>query len=445
MNDRNDQKKLQKYKDRVYNFLDANRHDDENKDRPTHVAFGNFMGKFSLDKDKQKEFMRLYINAVENGVLDMSILETQNEYGPLIIDIDLEIPIEDYKNTRLYDTDLVKKIIEKYILAINYYLLVTPDKYKICVFEKKKPQEKDTTIKDGIHIILPELCVQSKIRHLIRYRAVKLCIDDDIFSEFTQPPEKIIDKAVVSTNGWFMYGSKKQAGYLYELTTMYDNKLNTIYDHTKGILYDHINSTQTFEKYDNKTLIKYLSLRSKNYTANKMTELNDINSDSDIEVECNEHGINTHIKSEQIKYISGNKEDEMRKASKFVSMLSSKRADDYHDWIRVGLVLHNIETSLLSTWIEFSKRCTAKFKEGECEKAWRVMKNPTSRNLLTIRSLSYWAKQDDPKQYDSYIKEEFRNIMNKSLNGDTYSLAKSIYAKYSDKFVCSSIKSNIWL
>ena len=34
--------------------------------------------------------------------------------------------------------------------------------------------------------------------------------------------------------------------------------------------------------------------------------------------------------------------------------------------------------------------------------------------------------------------------MKKSLNGNTYYLAKSFYAKYSDRFVCSSSKNNIW-
>ena len=34
--------------------------------------------------------------------------------------------------------------------------------------------------------------------------------------------------------------------------------------------------------------------------------------------------------------------------------------------------------------------------------------------------------------------------MKKSLDGNTYYLAKSVYSKYSDRFVCSALKSNIW-
>jgi len=143
MTDLNNQNKLQKYKDRVYNFLDGNRYDEESKERPTHIAYGGFTGKFTLSGEKQKEFMRLYTSAIKHGIFDMSILETQNEYGPIIIDLDFKIPIEDYKGGRLYNKELIKKVLERYIIAIDHYLLISPDKYKICIFEKKKTQEKD--------------------------------------------------------------------------------------------------------------------------------------------------------------------------------------------------------------------------------------------------------------------------------------------------------------
>ena len=55
-------------------------------------------------------------------------------------------------------------------------------------------------------------------------------------------------------------------------------------------------------------------------------------------------------------------------------MLSDKRSSDYHDWIKVGLALHNIDNSLLLVWIEFSKKCESKYKEGECEKIWNTIK-----------------------------------------------------------------------
>jgi hypothetical protein len=133
---------------------------------------------------------------------------------------------------------MIKEIITKYNESIKYYLNISngdlKNEVKCCVFEKSKPTNKEGVLKDGFHLIFPDTCVQTKLRHLIRNRVVESCISDNIFSDFTNSPEKIIDKAVVSTNGWFLYGSKKSSGYLYELTKIYDIKLNLIYNHNKA-------------------------------------------------------------------------------------------------------------------------------------------------------------------------------------------------------------------
>ena len=437
---------MQKYKDRLQTFMNANRHDDEMKVKPSHTSFGAFAGRFFFDENKQKELYKLYIKALDYGVSDLSVLETQSEYGPIIVDIDLEKPIDDVHSSdeRLYTKKHIRKVIEEYVKAIEHYLLVSPDKFKACVFEKDKSQEKTTTYKDGFHIMFPELCVHYKIRYLIRSRVVKACEEKNMFDGFTQPVDKIIDKAVIMSNAWFMYGSRKPTNSSYKFTKMYNHKLELMYDHVKGEMYDNINGTVSEHTYTNDELVKYFSLKSKVYCERKATELNDDNSESDIEVECNELGIN-NVRTDVVQCeIPINKEDDVRKACKYISMLSNNRAKDYHDWIRVGLVLHNIDKSLIFAWVDFSKKCSEKFKEGECEKMWRTMKNPVTGNVLTIRSLAFWAKQDDPKQYEAFIKEEFRVTMHKSINGNTFYLAKSIYAKYADRYICSSIKNNIW-
>jgi hypothetical protein len=43
-----------------------------------------------LDNLQKKELLSLYSKAVKVGVNDFSILETQKDYGPVIVYIDLE-------------------------------------------------------------------------------------------------------------------------------------------------------------------------------------------------------------------------------------------------------------------------------------------------------------------------------------------------------------------
>jgi len=443
--------KFDDYKRQVYAFLDTCRYTDTNKLKPTHLSYGLFQGKFVLDELQRKQFLSLYIKAIDAGTTDLSILEIQKEYAPLIVDIDLESLEENYPNNkRLYTNDMIKEIITKYNESIKYYLNISngdlKNEVKCCVFEKSKPTNKEGVLKDGFHLIFPDTCVQTKLRHLIRNRVVESCINDNIFSEFTNSPEKIIDKAVVSTNGWFLYGSKKSSGYLYELTKIYDIKLNLIYNHNKAkkMQLDNVaqNIHSTHEYYTTKKLIKYLSIQDEKYSKDRATNTN--YSEHEINAQCNNNGVNNTIATENIRFdIPLSKEDDVRRSLKYVSMLNDSRANDYHDWLRIGLVLHNIDISLLSAWIDFSKK-SSKYKEGECEKIWKTMKNPSSGNVLTIRSLAYWAKSDNPDQYEMFTASEFKTMMRKSLDGNTYYLAKSIYIKYSDRFVCSAIKSNIW-
>ena len=424
-------KKLDKFKCKVYDFLNLHRHEDPEV-KPTHLSYGLFGGKFVLDKSAKKEFLKIYVEALEAGVKDFSILETQQEYGPIIVDIDLEVPSDDYvENSRLYDEGLINNITEKYIDAINKYLDV-PEDQKIFITEKDKPTKKgDDMYKDGFHIMFPSLCIQTSLRHLIRHTVVRMCMDDGTLANYSNSPDKIIDKAVVSTNAWFMYGSKKPT-------------VDTTYKITNVLNFDmqNIADESNFTKED---IIKYLSIQQSSYAKKYATPIKKEFADSDLDAECERLGINSAVKAEELKFdIPSNKEDDVRRANKYTTMLNPNRAGDYHDWLRVGLALHNIDQCMLPTWIEFSKKCSKKYKDGECEKVWRNFKNPTNGCALTIRSLAFWAKQDDPKEFKAFNKEEFSNNMKKSLNGDTYYLAKCAHSRYSDRFVCSNISGKVW-
>mgnify|MGYP002737855954 CR=1 FL=1 len=69
--------------------------------------------------------------------------------------------------------------------------------------------------------------------------------------------------------------------------------------------------------------------------------------------------------------------------------LAPSRADNYSDWIRVGMILYN-EGVDIDTWREWSRRST-KFQEGACEKAWASFR----KSSLTIASLWAMVKTDN--------------------------------------------------
>jgi len=438
---------LKKYSESVTNFLDKHRIDQG--DSYTHLSYGSYQGRMKLDtKEKLKEFYKVYCEAIENGVENLSILEKQQEYAPIIVDIDIEVPIEtekeDEEPERYYTESMVKKIIIYYFEAIYEYLNPSEGDMIASLFEKKAPTKKDTKYKEGFHIIFHRISAQTNVRHLIRKHVVEKCEQSGLFEDFGQSADKIIDIAVVSRNSWFMYGSKKSGSFPYRLTKIYSTK-KLIYDHDLGEHYsEETGEVVDTNKFTNTSLIKNYSLYNPLFTKKNATPFADNITESEIYAKCEEIGIVSSVKAEQVKYeISSKQDDDIRRATKYVAMLTENRADDYHEWIKVGLALHNVHNSMLPTWIEFSKM-SKKFKAGECEKSWDNFKTPSNTSVLTIRSLAYWARKDDPKRYEQFVKEEFANNMKNCLTKTTYSLAKLAYTKYSERFVCSSIKNNSW-
>ena len=181
-----------------------------------------YKGKFNLDKNQIKEFTKLYAEAVSNGAV-FSIGEIPKDYGPLLIDIDMEMPQKDcngerlyhYSGDRLYNHDMICEIIDAYRTASTDYLNLSNEELTVSLFEKPKPCNKKDKIKDGFHLIFQGVVVHYKLRYLIRDKVVKLLSDSPTFKNYCL--DKIIDKAVVNTNCWLLPGSKKPDGYLYEL------------------------------------------------------------------------------------------------------------------------------------------------------------------------------------------------------------------------------------
>jgi hypothetical protein len=244
-----------------------------------------------------------------------------------------------------------------------------------------------------------------------------------MFKNFTKNINDIIDKAVVYTNSWLLPNSKKNDGYLYQLTNIYDIDNNSI---------------EIIKTISNKLkLIKLYSLYNKRDEEHESTLLEDITFE-DIEIEFDKIDKKSNIKNtvEPIS-ISENQEEKIIMTTFLVSLLNQERCDDHGEWMRVGWALHNIDTSLLHLWIDFSKR-SSKFTEGKCEEQWYHMREEG----LTIRSLKRWAEEDNYSKYHEYMNMNLNNVLEKSLSRDTYLVAKAFYIKYQDRFVCTN--GNIW-
>lgn len=421
--------KVAKYIATVNGILEEGRIPYGEKTNITHVSMGGNKGKFRLNKNLRKKLTKSLAEATEYG-LEFHIAEMPKEYGPVIFDIDLEVLKSDFTDGRLYDENMIVEVVEYYNEAIKKYLDVDENQCKVCIFEKDKVKDREITVRDGFHGFFHEICTSSKVRHLIRNYVVSKAEESETFNKFTKDVNEIFDKSIINTNPWLMYGCRKNEGSVYKVTKVLQLDGENVKDYGPESLGDQLRKTKLF------------SIQQKAWVAENAAPYNEDYSEELIDSEYNELGFNNKklVADEEYDNLPEMKKQDIEKARVLLSMISDNRAKNYMDWIRVGWALHNIDRSLLVDWIEFSQRCPNKFKEGECEEIWGGMRGEG----LTIRSLVHWAKEDNPEEFKKFLASEYEHFLTKSLDINTYYIAKALHNKYADRFVCVSNKNNVW-
>jgi len=77
-------------------------------------------------------------------------------------------------------------------------------------------------------------------------------------------------------------------------------------------------------------------------------------------------------------------------ALSYLNALDFYRADDYDEWLNVGMALHSVDNSLLSSWEKWSAQ-SAKYKPGDCQRKWLSF---STGGGVTLGTLAHMAKLD---------------------------------------------------
>ena len=113
--------------------------------------------------------------------------------------------------------------------------------------------------------------------------------------------------------------------------------------------------------------------------------------------------------------------------------------------MHIGWALYNISNGSengLALWLNFSSKCSEKFKESDCISIWDKMQR--NDPPLTIGTLAYFAREDNPVAYSKIIDSYTDEYIKQSLDGSHNDLAKACRERYGTEFVCASISQNIW-
>lgn len=467
-------------------------------------------GAYDIAEGELEQFFEMYVNyaIVNNG--SVNITERQCLYGPILVDVDLKYTFD--SGTEIVNRDFpdatmrrhtefhIKSIIYHYFNSARRYLCLDDTRRNIVlVFHRPNAYIKDGIIKDGIHMIFPEIVCDKYVRHMIYNDVITALSVDGVFTDtvsedvqlkglIDRVPNSIIDKAVVSRNNWTLYGSRKKETLPYKLTHIYSitspihNSSDTL-NPTEFYCSNIISERNRFDQYSEHNLPKYLSVRGKcakdavHYISSTVKQkVNEWYKNTegvkritiDKPVDHNKEQIvdisPQTVKGKVLPNVSNSasvalsllakgasplvtaivtNKVSMSEVSALVGMLSDERAYTHDTWIRVGWCLYalsNGTNEYFPLFVEFSAKAN---KESRTEDACTVLwnKSKLTDNPIGIGSLRYWARDDNPEKYKAYK----RNSIFETLDSDEYcncldvDIANVVYMLYEGRFICASI------
>ncbi len=413
----------------IYAFLEDHRVEKGKGQSFTHLSMGSgkMQGSFFVRNSELDIFYDLYEKAIFTDK-EIYLVEKHEEIGPIVIDFDFNYEFEIYE--RMHTVEHIQKIVELYINEIhNMYQIEKNDTRLVAfVFEREKPYKQKGITKDGIHIMFPFIVTPPEHQYFIRKNILKKISPAIADLPVKNANDDIIDKSVIYSNGWMMFGSRKPGREPYLMKYIFNGNLESINiaEYPFGTL----------------DLPRFFSIRGKK--SSEMIELRDGKKD----IIDKEMQIKKIVSNLKLKSSTGNANYDLNQILEIVNILSNERAENYAQWVEVGWALHNIDPNsqeLLDCWINFSKR-SHKFVDGECEKEWTKMRG----DGLNIGSLYYWAKIDNNEEYNRIMDRDINRVLNKSIDQVTnHDIAEVLHKIYRYEFRYSNsewfmFRNHLW-
>lgn len=410
--------------------------DEEGNAVYTHTSMSG--GSYNIPESDRAELHRLIAITLIKDKQPVHLTEKNPAIKPVTIDIDLKYPID--FSQRQHNEKHIKELLKLYGEAIRYYTTIpveTP--LESWVLERGTPYPEKGNMKDGIHILFPDVCIATGIQHLIREYVLKkidVFLNNQAIGVLAVKHDKdmVVDKGVIDKNNWTLYGCSKPGKKPYVITGVHND--------AGGDLVKHMPSVTSIEDLAN--TIGYLSIN--NVTEERTYDIKPEHQGALEELLAKSSkkkkvyvGVANYVKK-QIR--TDNESDDIRgqiiDAKKLISILAQWRADDYNSWIEVGMCLYNINNNLKDVWTEFSKR-SDKFQDGDTDR-WHSFE----KRDLTIGSLHRWARLDNPVKYKELSREMIYPMMLRSASKTSQDVAAVIYHMYRYQYVCMDSKGKKW-
>lgn len=439
--------------------------------RPASVTgMGEASGKYLIPDENYEQFLDLMNKHLfEERGRPLNLVEQPNPNGPkpLVIDLDFRYR-KDRSLAHPFEQGHIKAFTEKLTEGLGTFFDLNPYE-ELRYFVSLRPQayvdKKSGEIKDGIHIVCPDIILSFEKQGVIRNWMLGQDAIKETFkgTSFINESDSIYDASCTRKQGWFLYGESKPDIPAYTLSYVLDYSPSA-------------NTWSVIEpfNYDNRELLELLSVRYKLSADDNEVKLG-VKPMYDKLLASGGHAATQgpvapvlpieDLTEEQVQRIEKNplvneafeeiqvdtNYEEVDLVKQFVrECLNSKRADDYESWLRVGLCLHSISQSqdMFNLWMEFSAK-SAKSAGNDLVKLKRKwdtsMRAEGNGRRLTIRSLRHWAQLDNPIAFKEIIERDIVNYILHYTSPTHNHVARLMKRMFQDNYAASiSSRSTEW-
>tara|TARA_R110002072_G_scaffold250658_1_gene409400 strand:- start:44 stop:2884 length:2841 start_codon:yes stop_codon:yes gene_type:complete len=422
--------------------------------------YGNIYNIENPNEFYEKYYNHVFVAGNKEYLTEKQIIEN----GPLLIDIDMryETNITKRQHTLEHIIDLIYIIVIK---LSEIYNIENDNEIPVFIMQKDNVNIMDNKTKDGIHMIFG----------IKAHKALQMILRDEILEDvasswedlpITNDVSDLIDEAVIKGSvNWQVYGSRKPGNEQYKLTNYYtliynkdenewtyknnDLKTFSIKDNLMKLSaqYTNHNSFNINENYVNKFEIYKNKLLNKEKKTTKLKLVDDIDLDyydfSKINnMQTLDGLIEKMLDDLTISFY------ELKEIHDFTLALSDKfyGQNSYNNWIRVGWALKNKNKKLFLTWLKMSTK-SKEFNWFEVPKFYDMWKTFDENNPdgLTERSIMYWLKNENLTEYNKIRKNTVSYYIEETIDkAADFDLATVLFHLYKDRFICVSVKNNMW-
>ena len=433
-------------------FLNAHKCDQGHGQEASLCGMGALKGRWLIPDTEYPKFLDLihdYLFVQKGRPLNLVEQPRLNEPKPILIDLDFKFPIS-ANLSHTFNEGHISSFVRK--VAEGLSVFTETERYStLRFFVSLRPQayaDAKKYIKDGIHIQCPYISLTNEKQKVLRLWLLEQQAIEKSFEGigYTNAVEDIYDESMVRKQGWFLVGESKPQIPPYTLDSV------LAFNPETGAL------DSDPEEYSERDLMTVLSVR------------------YNIPVDDNE--IRAEAKEMYEKYLKARPPplgtppltqtqtqispppfadggvyipeaydiEEVELAKRIVlECLSEKRATDYKTWMEVGWCMYNIDHSeaMFEVYKEFSEKSAKSTGTdwGKAHTAWvRGFSRNTKGAKLTMKSIHYWAREDNAEKYKELIDEDYIRFAQYRVNDTHHHAALLLRRMYKGNY-CASVES----